>query len=188
MAPLDLILVRHGEIDSNLRKVYSGRSMEPLNARGSAQAHEAGRALKGLAVQGIVSSPLRRATQTADILAEHLASQVVACAAFTELGMGPWEGLSEAAVAEDFPAEWAIWNTMPADLVLPDRETLADVQARIADGLNWIRERFPTDAPLVLVSHVAILRVLLLTSQAKALNAYKTIHVANATPMRLTIA
>lgn len=179
--------MRHGEIASNGSRVYSGRSPEPLTGCGVTQAHDAGRGLVGTGIQGIVSSPLVRATQTAAILAEILQSPVTTSDSFTELAMGPWEGLSEERVAKDFPQEWALWNKSPADLMLPGRETLAAVQVRILDGLRWARSAYPGSAPLLLVSHVAILRVLILTAEGSPLNNYKKLEIPNAVPIRLQI-
>src|ERR1700712_237360 len=66
-----LSLVRHGSyglIDHGL----GGRAPHPLNAEGRAQAERAGIALSGRPVAALVSSPVRRARETAEVIGERL--------------------------------------------------------------------------------------------------------------------
>ena len=60
-----LYLVRHGEIESNIKKVYAGWSEEGLTETGIRQAAEAGEILRGKGIEGLYCSPLKRAVQTA---------------------------------------------------------------------------------------------------------------------------
>lgn len=86
-------LIRHGETDWNVRGVYQGASDVPLNRRGEGQARDAGRLLRGRGWQGVCCSPLRRARQTAEIIA---AKARLACPEvlprLTERGFGELEG------------------------------------------------------------------------------------------------
>lgn len=184
---MDLILVRHGEIDANNRKHYTGRSEDPLNDLGLNQAREVGLHLAGDPVSMVVSSPLLRTRQTAQFIAEPHGLDVQMSEFFSELKMGPWEGLREEEVAQRWPVDWAIWNSRPAELVLPGRERLADVRDRILKGLDAIRCRSEASGSVVIVSHVAILRVLLLHAKQKNLNEYKIVRVDNAQPIRIQL-
>ena len=185
---LTLNLVRHGEIDSNLGKVYSGRSIEPLNASGRKQAVLAAQAMIGQGIRVLFSSPILRAQQTAEIIAGVIGAFVVTSKAFTELGMGPWEGMAESEVAHRYPMAWKTWTEHPANLVLPGRERLEDVRARILPGLKEIADRQRGDGvPVILVSHVAVIRILLMHARGMDLNLYKSIHVPNAKPMRIIL-
>ena len=68
-----LLLVRHGENIANLTKEFSHRLVDhPLTERGVLQARQTAEALVGRGVDAIFSSPLRRATQTAQIFAGRL--------------------------------------------------------------------------------------------------------------------
>jgi broad specificity phosphatase PhoE len=67
-----ILLVRHGETDWNIEGLVQGRSDLPLNERGREQAHAVAGALGGRGIRRIVSSPLRRAMQTAGIIAAAL--------------------------------------------------------------------------------------------------------------------
>lgn len=67
-----LALIRHGETDWNLHGRLQGSSDIPLNSTGRAQAREAVYELEGRPWDVLVSSPLSRAAETADIIGDHL--------------------------------------------------------------------------------------------------------------------
>jgi broad specificity phosphatase PhoE len=179
-----LFLVRHGEVASNLRKVYAGRSDELLTDRGVSQAQHAAELLFDRAIEIIYASPLRRTMQTADILALPLRVPVVPEAGLTELQMGCWEGKSEEEVAAQYPDEWQTWQTNPTELRLPGRETLQDLYGRVLNAVQRIAAR-NHQRGIVLVTHYAIIRVILLHVRGKPLSLYKTISVPNCEPFEL---
>ncbi len=183
---MNLIMVRHGEIPSNTKKVYAGRSTEGLTAKGICQAEEVAEKLKSFNVHSIYSSPIQRALQTAEIIRDKTGTKVQIKNAFRELEMGPWEGSSEKEIAGLYPSEWQIWNSRPAELVLPERETLDQLLKRILTGIQDIYQN-NSDRTIVMVTHVAIIRVLLLWHSKKSLNLYKTIHIPNAEIFEITI-
>jgi len=94
--------------------------------------------------------------------------------------LGPWEGMSEAEIAQRYPCEWNIWNTKPADLKWPGRETLNELLERVLHGVRRITDsNRNNDLNIVIVTHVAIIRVLTLWNINKSLNLYKKISVEN---------
>ena len=174
---MNLLMIRHGEIPSNVNKVYAGRSPECLTERGVRQAREVSEKLKSCNVSAIYSSPIQRALQTARIAGEHIGIDPVVNSAFRELEMGPWEGMSEIDISGKYPEEWSTWNSDPAKLKLAGRETLEELQSRVLAGIREIKD---SGGNIVIVTHVAIIRVMLLWQSGKSLNLYKTIHVPNA--------
>lgn len=222
---MTLYLVRHGEIQSNLDKVYAGWNEEPLTERGIRQAQRAGEALKEKEIDALYCSPLQRAVQTAQIMGEAIGKVPVTDDHFKEMRLGPWEGLSEDQIADAYPEEWRIWNERPADLVLEGRETLAELQERVLEGMWKLGKRIeeigkreegervrrsedsrhPSETPsgdsselfhpdetkggrfhragaarkAVVVTHVAIIRVLKLYAEGRDLNEYKKVPVGN---------
>jgi alpha-ribazole phosphatase/probable phosphoglycerate mutase len=168
--------VRHGEIESNIRKIYAGWSGERLTENGIQQAGDAGLNLKDCAIDAIYCSPLNRTIQTAEIIGDILNKKPILDESFKELRLGVWEGLSEEIVARNYPREWEIWNTKPADLILEGRETLHELLERALGGIKRIQHKFDWKN-VVVVTHVAIIRVLLLYVQHLDLNLYKTIPV-----------
>lgn len=180
---MNWFFIRHGQINSNLNKVYSGRSDEPLNARGVEQAHEAAKLIKSKAIDRIISSPLARAGQTANIIASKNALKMTFDPAFNEMRFGDWEGKSESSIQQQYPLEWQLWKTSPQRLKMPGRETLQQLQRRVVDGMHSIalqsREEGNKDENILVVTHVAVIRVALLYVQQQPLSEYKSIHVEN---------
>lgn len=176
---MNLLIVRHGEIPSNVNKIYAGRSDEGLTPNGIFQAEEVAERLTSYNVHSIYSSPIFRARQTAAIVGDKIGVKVSIKDEFREMELGPWEGLSEEDVARLYPAEWQTWQKMPADLRLPGRETLDGLLKRALTGIPDIFQN-KGDGGVVIVTHVAVIRVLLLWHSRKSLNLYKTLHVPNA--------
>ena len=170
--------VRHGKIYSNKVKVYAGWSDEELTDEGIRQAEKAGQVLKDKGIGWIYCSPLKRTVQTAGIIGQILGKRPILDDSFKELRLGAWEGMSEIEVARKFPEEWKLWNTRPGELVLGGRETLDELLDRVLDGLARLWQRVG-NARILVVTHVAIVRVLVLKCEKKSLNLYKTISVPN---------
>jgi broad specificity phosphatase PhoE len=176
---MTLLLVRHGEIASNVDRIYAGKSTQGLTFRGIRQAEAAAAQLSSARVHSIYSSPMRRALQTAEIIGNRTGKDVKIEYAFREMELGLWEGRSEKDIAQLYPAEWRIWQDLPDQLNIPGRETLEEVLDRVLGGLNNI-ETEGQGRNIVIVSHVAVIRVLLLWCSGLSLRLYKTIHVPNA--------
>lgn len=183
---MNLILVRHGEIPSNVKKIYAGRSPEGLTDKGIGQAQNVSEELKKYQIDAIYSSPIRRAVQTAEIINKDAGLELIVNNAFRELDMGPWEGMAETDVAKMYPGEWKVWNSMPAELKLPGRETLDELLARVLTGIRTVLKEGRAEN-IVIVTHVAIIRVLRLWHSKESLNLYKTIHVPNAEIFTLSV-
>jgi probable phosphoglycerate mutase len=183
---MDLLVSRHGEILSNIRRIYAGKSHEVLTGRGIRQALCLARELKNHGIDALFSSPVRRAVQTAEIIGSSVGMDVVTEEAFREMELGPWEGLSEDTISRNYPDEWRLWQNKPAELTLPGRETLNELLKRVqACVLKIIKTG--NCQKIAVVTHVAIIRVLLLWQGKKSLNLYRTIHVPNARIFKIKI-
>ena len=180
---MNWFFIRHGQINSNLNKVYSGRSDEPLNAKGLEQAHQAAELVKSKAIDRVISSPLVRAGQTATIIASANKLNMTYEPAFNEMRFGAWEGKSESAIQQQYPLEWRLWNTAPHQLKLLGRETLQQLQQRVVERMHNIslesRDGNCKDQNILVVSHVAVIRVALLYAQQRPLSEYKSLTVDN---------
>lgn len=87
-------LVRHGQTDWNAERRLQGSTDIPLNDVGRGQARDAVAALSGYEWDAVVSSPLGRAAETANIIAAGLGLRVDRrIAELTERSFGPAEGL-----------------------------------------------------------------------------------------------
>ena len=178
---MQIYLIRHGEIDSNVKKIYAGTSEEPLNANGRRQVESLASRLEGRGIELIYTSPLRRAVETAKILSEKLKVPLVVERDLREILLGPLDGLSHNQVITQYPEIWKIWNENPAELKLEGMEPLETVQQRILAVIrNWVSS-YGQPSIIAGVTHLAVLRCVLLYTQGKPLNEYRKIEVPNAT-------
>ncbi|MBP6685212.1 MAG: histidine phosphatase family protein [Leucobacter sp.] len=144
-----LALVRHGETDWNRARRIQGRTEVPLNTTGRSQALAAARLLSSstpVAWNSVHASPLGRAIETAEIIADHLALNSPG------IHDGLWErnfGEAEGLLVTDSEARW------PGLREVPDAERIEDVAQRSADA---IRELAHTSPGSVAVAHGAMLR------------------------------
>src|SRR4051812_4874927 len=90
-----LIFVRHGESEANVQRVYSNRGWNhPLTEKGRQQARALAEKLAGRGVKMIYASPVRRAVETATVIAEHLGVPHEVAPALAEYDMGIFEDRS----------------------------------------------------------------------------------------------
>ncbi|MET0324483.1 MAG: histidine phosphatase family protein [Ilumatobacteraceae bacterium] len=139
-----LILVRHGRTAWNAQGRLQGRVDEPLDELGMAQA-EAVAARVGEADE-LISSPLRRARQTA----EAFRAPYIVDERWIELSYGIYEGVTHSEV----PSEaWRQWR-QDASFVPEGGESLAAVDTRVREACADLAERAMT-SKVVVVSHVS---------------------------------
>lgn len=108
-----LILWRHGRTEWNAAGRFQGRLDPPLDEVGRRQAVDAAPHLLASGSLGadtvVVSSDLERAADTAAALTDLLGVELRLDARLQEHGMGSWEGLDRAEVADRFPDQYADW-------------------------------------------------------------------------------
>ena len=122
--------LRHGESEGNSAGVIQGREDHRLVPRGREQALEAAGWLADREIQRILSSPLARARETADIVAAELGcGEVTALAELTELDTGVFTGLSIPEIQERHPEHWRSFRARSWEGV-PKAESIASLAGR----------------------------------------------------------
>jgi broad specificity phosphatase PhoE/ribonuclease HI len=158
--PTRLLLLRHAQTDHSAQRRYSGRGDVPLTPLGLEQAAAAARRLATMDdIVTVVSSPLRRARQTADEVSAATDAEIVLEDGFTEVDFGAWEGLtfSEAANRDpDLHRRWLGDPTVPP----PGGESFAEVHRRVRRATDELIAKHG-GATLVVVSHVTPIKTLL---------------------------
>lgn len=151
-----LILVRHGATAHSAEQRFSGRNDLPLDQVGRRQA--AALAARPFGdVAAVISSPLRRARETAEVIADVLGLRPSVADAFAELDFGAFEGLTLAEVRERFPAELAAWGS--PDVAPPGGESFAALARRVRNGRTALIGEYP-DANVLVVTHVTPIKML----------------------------
>ena len=104
-----ILLARHGETDWNLEGRFQGHADPPLNDTGRAQAAELAAELAGVELAAVYSSPLRRAFETAVLVAAAHDLAPSAIDALREVDVGSWQGLTRAELEARFPEQFERW-------------------------------------------------------------------------------
>jgi broad specificity phosphatase PhoE len=131
VTPTRLILIRHGETEWNVIGRYQGQADPPLNARGMDQAYQLVDAIRGAGLDVLVSSPLQRTKQTAQVLAEALNVPLHLEPRLMEIHQGDWQERLRAEIVELYPDLFRRWETEPWQVTPPGGESLQQVQARV---------------------------------------------------------
>ena len=154
-----IILARHTETDWNqVRRIQGGGSNVPLNEKGLKQAELLAQRLKGEEIQAIYSSPLKRALDTARIIAGHHGLEVTAESSFKEIDAGEYEGVAVADIGRRLSHILTAGQdgNMPR---IPGGESLPELQQRAWGAIKRLAAEYP-DGHLLVVSHFfAILSV-----------------------------
>jgi len=167
-----ILLLRHGETEYIVDNRFQGQHETPLTELGRRQAMLAGARLAdparppALPVPGgppavIVHSPLRRTTETAELVRDALAGAADASEppeagatwvrpadggapqlrpdqGFREIGQGAWEGLRQDEIVSRFGSELAAWRRDPVHAWAPGGESIVAVQDRAAASLSTL--------------------------------------------------
>ena len=178
---MTLALVRHATTPDVGRRLTGRLPDVHLTAQGTREALATSRALSGVRLAAVVSSPRERAVTTALHVCEPqgLAPQVDP--AMDEVDFGEWTGRSFASLDGD-PA-WQQFNHVPASATIPGGESVAAVAQRAAAGLREIADRHPTGTVCV-VSHGDVLRLALARLLGLPLNHFRRLEIA---PASITI-
>ncbi len=151
------MLLRHGESEGNAQGRMQGRRDYPLSALGREQAARAGAFIgaSGLAFNAVYSSPLKRAFQTADIVAETgIRPHALIDEDLPEIGAGSLEGLNEAEIREAHPEFMHRPLGETGDFAAYGGESNADVQARLTRLMTRLEARHrEAEERVLLVGH-----------------------------------
>ena len=169
-------LLRHGETAWNKLGRVMGRSQVPLGADGIQQIKKIAPLVATLKLDAIYTSPLRRAVQTAKVVAAGTKLPIFKSEGLNEIAFGAWTGrhFDDLIVDELYHR----FIKSPAKTLLPGGETISDVQRR---GLTVIREaaeKVP-GGRFLFVSHGDVIRAILCHYMKLPLNEYRRLRVDN---------
>jgi broad specificity phosphatase PhoE len=155
-----LLLIRHGATPLTAEDKFSGAVNVHLSDEGREQARHLAARLAHEELSAVYSSPLDRAVETANILAEPHGLTPALRDGLREINHGHWEGLSRNEVETGFSEEYAAWESDPFSFAPEGGESGISVLAR---ALPVIREIVVNhkDETLLVVSHKATLRLVI---------------------------
>lgn len=166
-----LILVRHGRTAlTESRKISGGDGENPdLSELGKQDAREVAEELAKLGHSGnfaylsapvaVVHSPIARARQTAQTIANRVSLPMVAIDELTEIGFGEWDGLTNEEMIAVFEEQYNAWRGS-FDVAPPGGESLKDFDSRVRKAFDSILQQY-SGQTVVVVAHVMPIRALL---------------------------
>ncbi|MBR5236926.1 MAG: histidine phosphatase family protein [Clostridia bacterium] len=157
---LELILVRHGETAGNLRPTALGTTDLPLTERGRRQANSLSRVFALKRPEAIYTSPLRRASETAEAIAQPHGITVETIFDLCERRFGIWENMAVDDIRAEYEAEYTAWQQDLADYAIPGGESARQVYDRCAEVINELLKKH-NEGSVVVVSHLGTIRCIL---------------------------
>jgi probable phosphoglycerate mutase len=168
-----LIIVRHGQTDNNAAHVLQGQMDVPLSEKGVHQAEALARALSHQPIDLIVSSPLRRALNTAEIVNAGRHIPLTTHIDLRERSFGELQGQPIATYQATLKAS----GLDRLEYQPPGGERITDVAARCARA--WAEIRARNARTLLIAAHEGINKCLILMLLGKPLTEWTTIRQEN---------
>jgi len=154
-----VFLIRHGVTAWHAEGRVLGQRDIPLSQPGIAQAEEAAAALRGVKMSEVLSSPLQRAIQTAEIIGQETGIEIARDPRLIDFQLGKWTGMTYADVAKN--EEYQRFVQQPESERIPGGESLEDIRRRAVAAVDQALRDNATGDALAIVTHAGIIRVLI---------------------------
>jgi broad specificity phosphatase PhoE len=165
-----ILLARHGQSDWNAERRWQGHADRPLTEAGRAQARALAERLAEIELDAIYSSDLRRARETAEMVAHTKGLEVQTDPELREVDVGSWSGLTRLEAKERFPDDYNRW--LDGGPGWHDGETYEEMRTRILRAIGRIVEQHP-DGRILVVSHGGPIRAVHASALGMDVHAYR---------------
>ena len=154
-----LILARHGETEWNVEEVFRGRIDIGLNETGAKQAELLAEYLSSVKIDAVYSSPLKRALNTAEVIARYHKLEVKIAPGLIDCDFGKWQGLHLQEVKDRYKELYTEWVNSPHLVKIPGGESLSEVRERALKVVDEVVAKH--EGTIILVSHRVVNKVLI---------------------------
>ena len=173
----EITFVRHGETDANKTHHWQGWTDNPLNETGIRQSEECAQKLEGEQFDVLLSSPLKRAAKTAEIIAERLNMEITFEDDLKEQYYGEWEDRNSKDLMKKYGKTIEELRFMPP----PGGETFDHVKQRLRRVLQKYGGK-----KICIVAHGHVYMALLADTKEMTEEALAKEPHANAFPYRVS--
>jgi probable phosphoglycerate mutase len=172
-----ILLIRHGENDYVKKGKLAGYTPGVhLNETGRNQAQKIVELLKDAPVKAVYSSPLERAMETAQPLAQAIGQEVLIREGLIETNVGEWTGKSIKSLARQ--KIWRVVQTAPSLMRFPGGESFAEGQRRICAELEIIAAAHDPKDVVACFSHADPIRLAIAFYIGQPLDMFQRLTVA----------
>lgn len=175
---MNIILIRHGETMANKQNIIQGHTDTALSDFGRLQAFFTSKRLAKVSIAAIYASDLKRAYETAEIIAIPHNIPVKADDRIRECSFGVWEGLSIDDVKERYEEQYEAYRLDSIKNRAPGGERLEQLQARVIEAVKEIASRHP-DETVAIVTHGGPIKALFCYVLDVELQVFRRIGVSN---------
>jgi broad specificity phosphatase PhoE len=174
-----VLLVRHGQTESNVTGYFMGWSDEDINKLGYAQVTSLASRLQDRPIASAYTSPLRRAYNTASILAQPHGLKLEVMDELIEIKLGDWQGLHMDEISRRWPELWKQSRTDPSEVTMPNGESFRQVAERAVRAFERIVAANQGRQALI-VSHEAVLKMIIIHALGASTSIYRRFELSNA--------
>lgn len=168
-----ILIARHGQSDWNAARRWQGHADRPLTQKGREQAHALAARIAHIELAAVYSSDLRRARETAEVVADSQALDVQVEPDLREVDVGSWSGLTRVEAEQRFPGGFARWRAgYPG---WDDGESYEAMTDRVIEAVRAIAPRHPDERVLV-VAHGGPIRALHAEALGLDVHAYRRLR------------
>lgn len=176
-----ILLIRHGQSEGNVKRVFCGRIDYPLTAAGKEQGEETCKYIYSeYKVCGVYASELTRAKQTVEKLSGLTGIPLKPMAEFNELYGGKWEDETVPYIAEHFSDDFKVWEENVGDARPTGGESFEELKDRALKGMFKVaRECEGKGGVAVIATHGGVIRTLQCVLSGLPLSEMKNIPWVN---------
>jgi broad specificity phosphatase PhoE len=168
-----ILIARHGQSDWNQQRRWQGHADRPLSERGRKQAQALADRLAHIELDAIYSSDLKRARDTAAVVAESQGLELRQLPELREVDVGSWSGLTRAEAEERFPGGFTRWRDgYPGWRDGETYEAMADRVLRAVDRIAVEHE----GGRVLVVSHGGPIRAIHAAALGLDVHAYRRLR------------
>lgn len=155
-----VIFIRPGETDWNHQLRWQGWVAVPLNELGKRQAQRLANFIRNIGMSALYTSDLKRAVETAQILAEKLGFEPISDERLRERNIGDWQGLMPDEMRDWYPEAYAKLLADPENFAVPGGESRKDVRTRMLAAFKDILKQDKGET-IGVISHTTAIHTLL---------------------------
>ena len=181
-----LLLIRHGQTDANVNRLLVGMTDVPLDPLGELQARRIGEHMKSVPIDALVTSPLKRARDTAHQISVATGHVPVVVPGLSEMNFGRAEGLTMDQVMAQFPELMALRDDNDATFVWPDGDHRVSFHDRVYATFLGLIERYDRQR-LAVVCHGGVIGSFFAQIEGGSPNDFARYAVANCSITHLVV-